>query len=299
MPSISPRKGVMIDDSALMGHLNDYALVLGKSLGEVVREQAGLFCIDMIRYTRPFKRPSGGFESDAKKAGLENVEKGVFKIFQPVSHAKPEEISKIGRYDVFKLWANDKKAGKLDSSPKAWKRFQSRYSNAPGAIIPYIDKGDNSAMQQVHFKHRRYNGKGGLNGYAVRAKKPFAYVKDEREIKRYIKEHQKHVGSFKSAYWFAAQKIRAKEVRAPAWLKHPRGSKFAIGVDKIQQAKTPEATVGNLIGLRQMPRGLVRAAISRRAYAMRFIMARELNKRKIPLWLATAQGKTVNTAKYF
>jgi hypothetical protein len=34
-------------------------------------------------------------------------------------------------------------------------------------------------------------------------------------------------------------------------------------------------------------------------YAMRVKMAAELNKRKIPLWLATAQGLTTNTQSNF
>lgn len=296
MPSVSPRKGIDIDDSNLMGHLHDYALVLGKSLGEVVREQAGLFCMDLVAFTHPFKSPGQGMTSEAKKKGLANVEKSVFKIFAPIDKATSSQIAAIGRYDVFKLWAKSNTTDKKDRGPKAWQSFQSRHSG--GRQIPYLDA-DSSQMRKIHFKNRRFNGKGGLQPYAIRAKTPFAFVKNEKVIKTYVREHQKFVGSFKSAYWFAAQKIRAKEVRAPAWIRHQRGNKFAIGIDQIQQPKKPEATVGSIIGKRAMPVGLVRRAISKRAYAMRFVMARELNKRKMSLWEATARGMTVNTARYF
>jgi len=103
----------------------------------------------------------------------------------------------------------------------------------------------------------------------------------------------------KAGYWYAAQKIRAKEIKAPAWIKHTTGQSYAIGQDLINTPMKPEALVGNLVGFRAMPRGLLRSAINYRMYAMRVKMAAELNKKKIPLWLATAQGLTTNTQSNF
>lgn len=296
--AIRVSRNVQVDESNLVAHLHDFAKVLGKDLGEVVREQAGLFCMDLAKYTAPFTGPGKGLDSAAKRRGEENVQKSVFKIFQPVSRATKQQVTAIGRFDVFKLWTKAHGEQTLGRSKlQQWESFQKKYP-ATKAVL-FIDSGDTSAMSRVHNKHRANGGKGGLQPYARSAKGSFAIVPKEQDITRYIKMKQKDVGSQKSGYWFAAQKIRAKEVKAPAWIKHSEGQKFAIGIDQIQQLMKPETTVGNTIGRLAMPSGLLKAAISQRMFAMRVRMAAELNKKAIPLWSASASGLTTNTSKFF
>ena len=45
---ISANKGVAVDSSGLSAHLKDYIAVMGKSMQEVIKRQAALFCQDMI-----------------------------------------------------------------------------------------------------------------------------------------------------------------------------------------------------------------------------------------------------------
>jgi hypothetical protein len=289
---------VDVDASVLMGHLHDYALVLGKELGEVVRDQAGFFCMDLAKHT--FPQPKGGMDkglsSDAKKMGLENVSKSINKIFKPLDQASKKEVAAIDRYDVFKWWS------KGDDQPtvgrkQRWTVFKSM--NAGGRAIPFIDKGDLSSMESIHTKLRKNKGHGGLVDYAKKAKNAFGIVRDQKTIDKFVKQKQKGVGSLKSAYWFAADKISAKKVTAPAWVKHSSGSQYAIGIDNIMKAMMPEATVGNTIGLLSTPRGIVNRAVKDRAYAMRNAIAYELNKQKVTLWQACAKGQTTHTSKYF
>lgn len=295
--AIKVSKHVMLDESELVAHLHDFAKVLGKDLGEVVRDQAGLFCMDLVRYTAPFTGPGKGIDSAAKKKGEDNVRKAVFKVFRPLEKATKEQVTAINRFDVFKLWTKAHGDQTLGTSKmKQWESFKKKYPSTKATL--FIDSGDATAMSRIHNKHRTYNGKGGLYPYAKKTS-GFAIVPKERDIERYMRLKQKDVGSLKSGYWFAAQKIRAKNVKAPAWIKHSEGQKYAIGIDMIQQLMKPEVIVGNDVGMRVMPSGLLNAAINYRMYAMRVKMAAELNKRAIPLWAATASGLTTNTSFHF
>lgn len=294
---ISPQKNIQIDASNLMGHLYDFSLTLGKDLGETIREQAGLFCVDLIKYTRPFKSAGRGMDGDAKLAGQENVRRAVFTVFQPLKNATKQQVADMKSFEVFKLW-NKERGDKMSnkSAVKEWANFQAR--NPARRTLTYVGS-DMSAMSKIHNKHRKFAGKGGLMDYAKKSKSAFAIVKREKDIEAYVKKKWQDVGSLKAGYWYAAQKIRAKEVKAPAWVKHTIGQSYAIGKDDIQQPMRPEAIIGNTVGFRSMPRGLLKTAINYRMYAMRVKIAAELNKKKIPLWLATAKGLTTNTQSYF
>jgi len=295
--AISVSKHVQLDDSNLVGHLHDFAKVLGKDLGEVVREQAGHFCMDLVKYTRPFTSAGKGLDGGSKKKGEENVRKAVFTIFRPLALATKQEIANTKSFEVFKMWTKERGQGKSSfSSQKQWEMFQAR--NPPGRSLTFVGS-DVNAMGKIHVKLRKFSGKGGLVDYAKKAKSPFGLARKERDMEKYAKQKARDVGSLKAGYWYAAQKIRAKEIKAPAWIKHTIGQSYAIGQDLIGQPMKPEALVGNLVGFRAMPRGLLKSAINYRMYAMRVKMAAELNKRKVPLWLATAQGLTTNTHSNF
>jgi len=286
------------DASQLMAHLHDYAKVLGKDLGETVREQAGLFCMDLAKITGPSVSSGAGLASTAKKKGMANVQAAVFKMFQPVAFATKNQITAIGKLEVFKMW--EKAHGKHEdgkSPMKRWESFQRKYP-ASGSVV-FIENGDYSQMSKLHNRHRKYDGKGGLQDYAKKAKGIFAIVPKERNIEQYMKRKFDDVGIMKSGYWWAAQKIRAKEVRAPAWVKQPEGEAYAIGLPDLNKPMMPTVTIGNTVGRRAMPSGLLKSALSYRMHAMRVKMIQELKKKQIPLWLATAQGQTAASRQSF
>lgn len=293
------RKNVQVDASALIDHLHDFALVMGKTLGEVVRDQAALFCQDMIAYSRPFagKSPGTGAQSNAKTTGNDNVAHSIRKIFRPVELATKEQIASVGKYEVFKMWTK-RNGERVQGKGKAirWQLFQDKFGGGPS--MAYVGPGDLATMGRIHRSLRSDGGHGSLSAVARGAKQPFAIVAKDKDIERYIRQEQKVVGTLKSAYYFAGVRIRGK-IKAPAWAKQAGGQENAIAQDKVAQPMKPEVTVGNMIGGKAGNDKFVRLAISHRAYAMRVKMAAELNKQKVPLWAASARGQTTKTAKYF
>ena len=293
---VTANKGVTVDDSAFLAHLRDYSRVLGLSMADTIRKQAGLFCLDMIGYTRPFTSPGEGMTKDSKAKGLDNVEKSVYHIFQPIERATSGQIAAIGRYDVFKMWEKRNGGGEAKGRKVRWTQFQKTHGGGKAPV--FIEAGDQGTIGRLHTSLRQDDGRGSLKPSASHSKEPFAIVAKDKDIQAYIKKKQKDVGILKSAYYFAADKIRAK-VTSPAWVKNPEGAGNAIGEDKTNVPNLPEVTVGNTKGGRGTFNSLIRTAINRRAYAMRVEMAARLNKQKVPLWLATAQGKTGNTSQFF
>jgi hypothetical protein len=293
---VSAGKGVVVDDSAFLAHLNDYSKVMGLSMASVIRKQAGLFCRDMVGFTRPFTTPGDGMSKASKEKGFQNVKDSVYHIFQPIDKATPGQIAAIGRIDVFKMW--EKRSGKSETKGRKlrWQQFQKTFGG--GSAPAFIEAGDQTSIGRIHSSVRQDNGRGSLTPTARHAKQPFGIVAKDKDIQAYIRKKQKDVGILKSAYFFAAQRIKS-DVTSPAWVKHPDGVGNAIGDDKTNVPNKPEVTVGNAKGGRGTFNSLIRSALNKRAYSMRVEMAAKMNKEKIPLWQATAQGKTSNTFQYF
>lgn len=295
---ITPNRGVVVDDSALMAHLKDFSKLMGKELSEVIRDQAAAFCLDMIKYTRPYKTKGKGMDKDAKDKGIKNVRDSVFHIFRPLDQATAEQVAAIGRYDVFKMW--EKRHGGSSDAGKSkkvrWAKFQQTFGG--GKSMPFIESGDRSALGSIHTSLRRDGGRGSLKTAAAESDEPFAIVAREKDIENYAKMKAKDVGLLKSAYYHAAVRIRG-DIKGAAWVKHPAGSSNAIGTDKTNVPLTPFVVVGNLKGRRGITDSLVQAALNHRAFAMRNAMARELNKNKVSWWSATGGGLLSNTYHHF
>ena len=299
MAKIQAGKGVVVDDTILQKHLQDYAKVMGKTMGEVIQRQAALFCKDMIDYTPPLDggNKGNGNNLQAKRKGEDAIRRSVFKLIQPIEQAKPSTIADVGRMDVFRMWLKGKSGAKANKA--RWEKFQTTYGR--GNKVAFIEPGDLGAIGSLHTSQRTDNGHGGLKSVHFHKNAAAMAVAREKDILKYIKEKQKSVGILKSPYYHAAQKIGGKQT-FPAWTMHPDGAKNAIGENSLSDSLKPSVTVGNLIG-RKVLRGWidrsVQNALSHRAYSMRVEMAAKLNKEKTPLWLATAQGKTSGTSQFF
>ena len=297
--AIKVDRNIIVDDEMLKAHLYDFSRVLSKSMSEVIREQSGLFCMDMIKYSRPFSgsSPGDGATSGAKRHGMENVRKSIYKIFRPLEKAQSNMIADLDDYGVFKLWIktkNNKKKGNL--SFKRWVAFKEK--NARGNQYAFFGSGSQSEMETMHTKLREDGGHGPLQSVARRSKKPFAIVQKDSDIKRYIKKKQESVGRLKSAYYFSAKQLGV-EIRAPAWAKNPGGEQFLIADDNTGNLQTPSITVGNKIGGKAGNENFVQVAINHRAFAMRQRMAAELNKNGQQLWERTFKGDIGRTRTGF
>lgn len=292
--AIKVAKGVEVDDAAFLAHLHDFSLVMGRSMGEVIRQQAGLFCKDMVKYTRPFTSPSQGATGASKKVGLKNVNDSLYTIFRPLKTATKGQVASLGSPAVFKLW--NRRNGTEATKKMRWEPFAARYGN--GKKVEFIGAGDMGKMKSMHTSLRLDNGRGGLKPSARKSKEPFAIIEKESDLKRYIKEKQKQVGFLKSAYYFAALRIGAKET-FPGWAQIAGASVNAIADDATGVPMQPSVTVGNLIGNKLNNESNLRMALNHRAYAMRVVMAAELKKQGKTLWDATMAGSIGKTRTGF
>jgi len=292
--AIKVAKGVEVDDAAFLAHLHDFSLVMGRSMGEVIRQQAGLFCKDMVKYTRPFTSPSQGATGASKKVGIKNVNDSLYTIFRPLKTATKGQVASLGSPAVFKLW--NRRNGTEATKKMRWEPFQARYGN--GKKVEFIGAGDMGKMKSMHTSLRLDNGRGGLKPSARKSKEPFAIVEKESDLKRYIKEKQKQVGFLKSAYYFAALRIGAKET-FPSWAQIAGATVNAIADDATGVPMKPSVTVGNLIGNKLNNESNLRMALNHRAYAMRVVMAAELKKQGKTLWDATMAGSIGKTRTGF
>jgi len=287
--AIASRRNQDVDTAGLQAHLKDFIKIMGKEMGPTVKEQAGLFCKDMIGFTRPFATSSAGGTGGSREArnhGRKNIEFSVRKVFAPLDYATTQEVAAINRFDVFKLWSKRNGGAGPSTHKIKWTQFQKTYGNG-GKSVPYFEQGDLSGMKQYINGLRTDGGRGSLRNFAKREKGHFAIVQSEKDIERFIRMKDDNVGILKSAYWFASLQIGAK-ITAPAWAKDLQGQQNAIAKDDTQKEAAPEVTVGNTIGNKLGNERWTRLAIKSRAQKMRLQMAAVMNKKKIPLWEASS-----------
>ena len=273
---------------------------MGRSMTDVIRQQAGLFCKDMIEYTPPL---AGGNEGPgntltARNRQQEAIRKSVFKLFRTQKNASPAMIADADNLGIFRMWLQEKNPS-AKATKAGYRKFQQSYGR--GNKVVFIDRGDLSRIGELHTGAREDGGHGRLKSiYRAKSGQPIG-IADERDLQKYIKSKYASVGKLKSPYYAAAEAIGAKQ-SFPAWVKHADGAKNAIAINQLSDPVVPSLTVGNLIGkkvLRGFVERNVQRAINYRAYGMRNAMAKKLNKDKQALWQATAKGTISGTAKYF
>jgi hypothetical protein len=293
-------KTMEVDATMLQKHLYAYQKVLGGTIGQICKRQAALFCQDMISYSRPFSgsRPGDGETTNAHEHGMKNVKNSIYKIFRPIDKTSPTAIADLGDYGIFKMWMREKGSR---VSKKKWLKFQNKYYK--GNTYKFIDKGASLfEFEEIHSKMRTDNGHGSLKSIARhgngKKNAPFVIVRDDDQIKKYVKYKQRNVGMLKSAYWWAAVGLGEK-IKCPAWAKQSMASRNAISIKTGENSEKPEFTVGNTIGGKAGNDNFVRVAINHRAYSMRVQMAQELMKQKKKLWQACADGRISAIAKGF
>lgn len=300
-------RNVEVDDAGFLAHLRDFSKVMGKSMGEVIKQQAALFCRDMVDYTPPFQgekkgTPGSGGTADAKRQGQMNVENQIRTIFRPLSAASPSTIAGLGREDVFKKWrkasADDHKyATSAGGKFIPWKTFQARFGGNAYGSATFIPAGGSAQMKTFHDANRVDSGRGWLKASAKKGN-VVAFVEKESDIKAYVRQKQKSVAKLKAPYMSAGQKA-ATSVRFPAWVNHPEMDAKAINQDNTNVPLQPSYTIGNSIGNKLGSERFLALVRNKRAFAMRSVMAAKMNKEKLTLWDATQSRQIIGTVRGF
>lgn len=262
------------DVSELNKLMGMYASMSKRTLPEVVRETARLFCQDMVNFTPPFSESVmttrtggvGGFGNKARDKGRTSVGRDIDRIFMPLSEATARDVAKANNPDMFREWIIEKKAA--DPSYKGgkfarifnapfWelsdKRLMAAMENAAKAqrSVHYLGSASESQLKSVHTSVR-----GGTDvPYKVNKSQRMkeVWVLDNegmRSVESYKRQVQKHVGRLKAGWYFAGVQMNTRNLKHPmptsAWIAQ-QGSGNAIS-SVINGEGNFNVVVGNKIG---------------------------------------------------
>jgi len=265
---------VSFDVSELNKLMGMYASMSKRTLQEVVRETARLFCQDMVNFTPPFSEAvmttrtggTGGFGNKARDKGRTSVDRDIDRIFMPLSEATARDVAKSGNTDMFREWIVEKK--EADPNYKGGKF--ARIFNAPfwelsekmlsmamekaqkaSRQVHYIGSASESQLHAIHA-----NVRGGTDvPYKVnksqRMKEVWILDNDgQRSLESYKRQVQKRVGRLKAGWYYAGVAMNTRNLKNPmptsAWIAQ-QGSGTAIASTSSGEGDF-RVTVGNKIG---------------------------------------------------
>jgi hypothetical protein len=325
-PRLVIKVGVTVDERQLKKHFEVFAKVMGKSVAVVIKEQARLFCQDMLNYTLPVEgnSPGGGagITGQAKQEGMDRVEADIQKVFEPLGYASFKSIANADDLGLFTAWLRERRAmprvilpdflknanADLWDSSMMYERFKKFARNIGGHSPTVTHLGtDNLSqaytgnIQGLHEAARR-----GPRNYKVSDKfKPYFIADYPSKVVPYIKKVQQRVGKLKAGWYTAGSQLG--KIKAPAWV---IGNQWGTGilVNQLANTTSPSITVGNSAHRRhtQDTSGGVawiwyRYAIYHRAYSMRLEIAQKLiqSGRLRELWAMTSQGGALSGGGQF
>ena len=177
-------------EKALKG-LNEVA---DKTSMEVLKQQAKLFCVDLVYVTQPW-----GKGSKAKKLGMNAVRRDISYVYLDESSTY-KEIEKQSINLAKKFYYLVKKGNYSEAKEIADKL------NISALIFDAGQRHKSSRNSRGRVPHINKN-------------KGFTYPRDE--VERYSKEVQKRVGFAKSSWYHAALDINSTTlIKLPAWIKN-------------------------------------------------------------------------------
>jgi hypothetical protein len=287
---VTVAKGVKVDYTQFAKHLALYAMVMRKSIAEIVKNQAGLFAKDMCDFTPPFsgaepaitKGGEGGFGNKAKKKGQNAVSRDVRKIFAPLDQAPAAGVAAAGNLGVFSAWIGAKAklppphypdyvfkmvaGGRIIGQGEFdyFKQIESRQSTPKTRFFMGTTEG------RIKTEHERRRGK---KSYKVTETSEKVYVDNWKPVDAYIKRVQQRVGKLKSGWYYAGLKLRP--MPTSAWISR-QGSSTSIYQPRLG-GPDPVIKLGSTVG-RNYSQGyhFMRKAMNHRAFAMRVVMLKHL-----------------------
>jgi len=295
---ITVKTNVKVDATGLSKVMVAYAAVIGRAMGEVVRQQAGLLCQDMLDYTLPFDgRPTndGGIGKAALAFGEKHLDHDIDSIFRPLYKATYGDIAGQSSPSVFAAWTEEKKRHN-ESLPWFLKKS---YAGGVGDWIKFQD--DYKGKGRTRKKSADFTGayssdsfikttfvstRGGTSvpNYSKNVKKSdkvYFVGEFDAKMKNLKRTQEKKVGRLKSG-WYEAGLMLGRKMKAGNWITQ-NASGNGILLDKSRNTSSPEVTVGNKIQMlmnQEPAASLWQVARNRRAYAMRNHILQKLKRQK-------------------
>lgn len=293
MATLVPIKDIKVDAEGFRQLMHVYAAVLGKTGGQIVKQQAALLASDLLNYTLPVEGTGGGRKGvsmAARGVGEATLERDVTSIFKPLHKASYEQIADNDDFSVFAAWVQDrwshqKKAGikRENLNPDGWTEFKALHGGKGRGNSTADFSGVNKGEGFIRTTHVNARGGNNVQNYTwnVRKNKTDYFVDGyERKIPAYLKEAEKRVGRLKSG-WAEACRSLGKKPDSAAWIDRNQ-SGHGYAVDESNNSDTPTVTIANRIHF-LMGTGagttLWKSAFHYRAFAMRSVIARILTRR--------------------
>lgn len=180
--------------SKFENNMKKLAEVSDKTIDDVLKQQAKLFCVDLAFVTQPF-----GKNLNSKRSGERAIKGDIRNVYlsnnKAYDHLENEKTTGCAKRFYALI-----KAGKYAEAAKITEKL-----NLPS--MPF-DEG------LAHQSARKYNGR----VYKANPNKFFAYP--QKLVEKYIKEIQKRVGMAKSGWYQAAKSINDQSmIKLPSWIK--------------------------------------------------------------------------------
>jgi hypothetical protein len=294
---IEVARGVRTNSKRFNTLIGIYSRVMGKTLSDVVKNQARLLARDACDLFPPFsgsapqitKGGEGGFGLRARNKGRAAVNRDIRHIFAPLAQAPAGLVAQRGNIGIFDAWIR----AKMKTPPPHQPAWLFDLFNKNGGLVTIEDfnlfldkrhgnfsgKGNimmDESIDQIGVIHRFVRGK---PDYRVNKNRvPDFYVRDWKLVEKYIKKTQERVGKLKSG-WYAAGKALGKMPEAK-WISE-HGSKYGICEQKLQDPLKPVVKIGNTIA-RSQSQGwhLFQKAWNHRDFAMRTLIYHKLKGQK-------------------
>jgi hypothetical protein len=208
-----PKPIIQVDSQKLLKKMKQYEAVVGKEVGQQVRNFSRLYALDLMRQTQPF-----GITNKQKQSGEGTIRTDLLRGFRALAADQLRKITDIrnagGTYAKVKHYPDNK---------EFWVQVNNEFLS-----------GDLKAKHQSMRKKGRVSGR--RNDYAMTTITAF---------KKYESGVKKMVGFAKAGWAAAAQKMGADTKAAetgrgiPAWVKRNIAMLSPNVIDLTKDAKNP------------------------------------------------------------
>jgi len=238
---------VTVDDALLRKKLAGASLVMGKSIGELLKFYSGPAIMDLMRSFPPMGSTSGteafGIQ---RRFGLAAVGRDVAKVY--VTLASVAE-------DV-RTAANDPD----DGAVRGFVRYARRGNTAEAhAMLTRLGLGQWTRPDLGQFDAKYHSDSRGRRG-RVRRHRPAQIVTDVPVLRRFVKQQQDRVGLEKSG-WLRGYQAAGGARSVPRWIRRHSGTGSAS--DLTRRKFAPTLTVRNAVRYAGDHRGIVRLSLRR------------------------------------
>ena len=287
------KKDIKLDYTNFSRNLAIYGMVMKKKAVEVIKQQARYFAMDMCDFTPPFAGSSpaaggGGFNTAAKKKGMDAVNRDIRRIFAPLDQAPAAVVAKTGNIGVLSAWMNAKlklpephmpeyifkmyqERGIIGQSEfDYFQRIESNHLAQPATILLGATE---AQVESAHIAER------GSPEYRLNKnlRNGRFYVDNFGVVKAYIKRVQVRVGKLKSGWYSAGLKLG--KMKNANWISR-QGASTSVYVARLT-GDDPTIKLGSTNG-RNISQGyhFMQMALKHRDYSLRNAIFYHLNNPK-------------------